>query len=109
MADRPLLRRLLDRTENTEFPLLALEAVRDLRRYLTAVEREAISDARTGGASVQEIADALGITRQAVYYKLSQPPAAGTEEPDEGSGGPDIVEIPDVEPSAPADDPRRPP
>jgi transcriptional regulator with PAS, ATPase and Fis domain len=96
MADRARLRRFLDRTENLESPLRALEAVRELRRYLTDVERDALKEARIQRASVQEIADALGITRQAVYYKLGQQGAGGPERTAE----PDVVEIPDVEPSA---------
>jgi len=97
MTDRAPLRRLLDRTENIEFPLHALEAVRDLRKHLSDVEREALHAARTRGASVHDIADALGITRQAVYYKLSQLGGTGSER----AAADDVIQVPEVEPATP--------
>ena len=63
-------RSLIRRIEKTELPLSALGAVRELRVYLDAVERESIVRARTLGASPTEIARELGITRQAVHKKL---------------------------------------
>src|SRR5262249_11503859 len=100
MADRARLRRFPDDTDGVEVPLKTLEAVREMRRYLADVEREALGAARDRGASVQDIADALGITRQAVYYKLGHR-EAGRPGPTQE---PDVVEIPDVEPSAPVDE-----
>ncbi|HXJ66767.1 MAG TPA: helix-turn-helix domain-containing protein [Actinomycetota bacterium] len=97
-ADKPRLRKFLDSTKSLEHPLQALEAVRELRRYLLDVEREALGAARDQHASVQDIADALGITRQAVYYKLGQREVESSERTSE----PDVIEIPDVEPSASA-------
>jgi hypothetical protein len=102
MADRTQLRGFLDRTMDMESPLRALEAVRELRKYLADVERDALTAARVQRVIVQDIADALGITRQAVYYKLGQQGAGGPERTAET----DVVEIPDVEASASADQPK---
>ena len=52
------------------FPLIALIGVTDLRNYLHEAETEAIVKAREMGAGVEDIADALGLTRQAIYYRL---------------------------------------
>ena len=97
MADRVPLRRLLDHTKNMEFPLRALEAVRELRKYLATIEREALPAARERGASVHDIAEALGVTRQAVYLKLTQIGGTGSQRETTD----DIVEIPDIEPAGP--------
>jgi hypothetical protein len=56
----------------TTFPLVALDAVRELRVYLDEVEAESILRAKELGASAEDIAQALGITRQGAYYKLKQ-------------------------------------
>ena len=72
MADQHRPRDLVRRTENLELPLRALEAVRDLRQHLADVEKRALLIARQRGATVEDLAAALGITRQAVYYKLNQ-------------------------------------
>jgi hypothetical protein len=66
-ARRALVRKL----ENVEaFPLIALQALRELRADLDAVEAEAILRARELGASLEDIAEAMEITRQGVSYKL---------------------------------------
>lgn len=65
-------RQLIRKIENPNFPLVALQSVRDLRRYLDRVEVDAIRKARELGAGAEDIADALGITRQGAYYKLKQ-------------------------------------
>lgn len=66
-ARRALLRKL----ENVEaFPLFALQAIRELRADLDSVEAEALLRARDLGASLEDIAEALEITRQGVAYKL---------------------------------------
>jgi len=66
-ARRALVRKL----ENTDaFPLIALQALRELRADLDLVEAEALVRARELGASLEDIADALEITRQGVSYKL---------------------------------------
>jgi hypothetical protein len=64
-------RALLRKLENVEaFPLIALQALPELRADLDAVEAEALLRARELGASLEDIADALAITRQGVAYKL---------------------------------------
>lgn len=66
----PFPRRLIRNLENLNLPLMALAAVRDLRGYLDEVEGDALLRARDLGASAEDIAQALGITRQGTYYKL---------------------------------------
>jgi hypothetical protein len=64
-------RALLRKLENVEaFPLFALQAVRELRADLDSVEAEALRRARDLGASLEDIAEALEITRQGVAYRL---------------------------------------
>ena len=63
---RPLIRKL----ESTELPLQALDAIRQLREYVDDLEATCILKARELGASPSDAAEALGITRQAVHYKL---------------------------------------
>ena len=58
--------------EASAVPLKVLEAVRQLREYLDQVEATNLCDARDAGASITDIADALGTTRQTVYNKLKQ-------------------------------------
>jgi transcriptional regulator with PAS, ATPase and Fis domain len=70
-GDREILRsgsRKLERRET--FPLVALQGIGELRRYLNAVEADVLRRARDMGASAEDIAEALGITRQGAYYKL---------------------------------------
>ncbi len=65
-----LQRNLVRRAENYEtFPITALEAVVELRRCLDEVERRAVQSARANGAAWSDLADALGVTRQALYQK----------------------------------------
>jgi transcriptional regulator with PAS, ATPase and Fis domain len=97
VAQRRPPRSLVARTENTDVPLVVLEAVRDLRSYLDEVEVEAILKARERGASPEDIARALGITRQGVYYKLHRIES----QPDEDDAH--IVDVPDVDVSAEVD------
>jgi hypothetical protein len=52
------------------FPLIALQGVRTLRRYLEELEPRCIERSLELGASVEDVADALGITKQGVYYKV---------------------------------------
>jgi DNA-directed RNA polymerase specialized sigma24 family protein len=61
---------LLRRAENTELSLGSLEAIAELRRTLDRLEHEAVLSAREKGASVEDIAEALDLTPQAVYYRL---------------------------------------
>jgi hypothetical protein len=64
-------RALLRKLENVDaFPLFALQAIRELRADLDSVEAEALLRARDLGASLEDIAEALEITRQGVAYRL---------------------------------------
>ena len=70
-ADGKLPRSITRKLEqHQEFPLSALEAVTDTRRRLDEVECDAIESARERGATLEAIAEALGLSRQAVHYKL---------------------------------------
>lgn len=63
-------RQLLRKTDNVdEFPIEALQAVAQIRVALNEIEREAIARARSKGATWETIAEALGVTRQAVYQR----------------------------------------
>jgi DNA invertase Pin-like site-specific DNA recombinase len=66
VISRTLLRRL---ESHPDFPLEALEAVVSIRRRLDDVERDAVTTARAKGATWDDIAAAIGVTRQAVYQK----------------------------------------
>lgn len=107
MADR---RALLRKLENVEaFPLIALQALPELRADLDAVEAEALLRARELGASLEDIAEALAITRQGVAYKLKVLAGNGEAHEDEaeaevikvtdqaeGAGPPEAVEVVEV-------------
>jgi hypothetical protein len=83
-------RDLIRKLEHSEaFPLLALQALQQFRAELDSIEVDAILRARVLGASLGDIADAMGITRQGVAYKLK---VAGGNEPDDGPGG-DAVDL----------------
>jgi hypothetical protein len=87
-ARRALFRKL----ENVDaFPLIALQAVHDLRADLDSVEAEAILRARDLGASLEDIADALEITRQGVAYKLKALVGNGHDEAEEA--GDEIIDV----------------
>jgi transcriptional regulator with PAS, ATPase and Fis domain len=73
VATEKFLRRLIRQVEGRDtFPLVALSALHELRAHLDEVEAEAILRARELGASAEDIAQALGITRQGAYYKMKQ-------------------------------------
>jgi DNA invertase Pin-like site-specific DNA recombinase len=55
-----------------EDPFNALGAVRQLRREVDRVEETAARRARVAGASWQEIATLLGVSRQAVHKKYGR-------------------------------------
>lgn len=76
VAETPerITRNLVRKTEmHEEFPLAALEAVACVRRYLDEVERRAVTAARARGGTWEDIAEALGVSRQAVYQRFRQP------------------------------------
>ena len=62
--------RLLRRAQNSELPFAALPAIRELRGYLDGLETEIVLYAREKGATWDEIAEAMGITRQALYQRM---------------------------------------
>ena len=87
-ARRALMRKL----ENVDaFPLIALQALRELRADLDSVEEQALLRARDLGASLEDIADALEITRQGVAYKLKT--LAGNGDEADGDAAAEIVDV----------------
>ena len=58
-------------------PEVGLRAVLALRRLLESLEVLQVDNARRQGWSWQEIADALGVSRQAVHKKHAGRPQAG--------------------------------
>jgi hypothetical protein len=81
-------RGLIRRIENVDaFPLVSLHAAQDLRDWLDEMEAGALRRAREMGASLEDIADALGITRQGVSYKLRTLGERGERPPD------DVVDV----------------
>ena len=96
MADtrRALLRKL----ENVEaFPMIALQALPELRADLDAVEAEALLRARELGASLEDIAEALEITRQGVAYKLKALAGNGVDHEDAHEAEADEAEAHEAE------------
>lgn len=92
-ARRALLRKL----EHADaFPLVALQALRELRADLDAVEAEALLRARELGASLEDIAEALEITRQGVSYRLKV--LAGSGHEDDGRAEDEIVDVREPDP-----------
>jgi hypothetical protein len=74
-------RALLRKLENAEaFPLVALQALRELRADLDRVEAQTLLRARELGASLEDIAEALEITRQGVSYRLKALADTGRDE-----------------------------
>jgi hypothetical protein len=68
-----LTRSALRKLENAgSFPLVALQAIRELRPDLEERENQAILRAREMGASLEDIAEAMGLTRQGVSYRIKQ-------------------------------------
>lgn len=88
----PLARNALRKVENAEtFPLAALQALKDLRSQLDHAESDAILRARGLGASLEDIAEAMGITRQGVAYRIKTIRAREAAEPDR------VVDLSDAE------------
>ena len=65
-----LPRHLLRRASNADLPLDALAAIRELRAELVELERRHVLAARALGASWDDVARALGITRQALQQRM---------------------------------------
>ena len=71
MADpRKLTPAVLRRAENTELSLGSLEAIAAIRARLNLLEKAAILSAKEKGATNEDIAEALGLTPQAIYYRF---------------------------------------
>ena len=85
-----LRRSALRKLENAEaFPLIALQGIQEVRGELDELEARSILRSRDLGASLEDIADAMGITRQGVSYRLK----ALNEERSVESEGEDIVDL----------------
>ena len=65
-----LSRNLIRKAENYTLPLDSLRAIVQIRRCLEELESTAVKEAREKGATVEDIAEAMGVTRPAVYYRL---------------------------------------
>ena len=88
-------RNALRKLEHAEaFPLIALQAIRELRRDLDDTETRAILRARELGASLEDIAEAMGITRQGVSYRLKHINGNGHDEEN-------VVDLSNEEPERP--------
>ena len=61
---------LVRRATNLGLPFGALEAIAELKRELRTVELMAIAEARDKGATWEVVAQALGITRQALHQRM---------------------------------------
>ena len=61
---------VLRRAENTELSLGSLEAIAAIRARLDVLEVAAMLSAREKGATMEDIAEALGLTPQAIYYRF---------------------------------------
>ena len=70
MEGSPLSSGLLRRAENTELSLGSLEAIAAIRARLDLLETAAMISAREKGATMEDIAEALRLTPQAIYYRF---------------------------------------
>ncbi len=70
MQIAPLSSSLLRRAENTELSLGSLEAIASIRARLDLLESAAMMSAREKGATTEDIAEALRLTPQAIYYRF---------------------------------------
>jgi DNA-binding protein H-NS len=70
--------RLLRRAQRyQELPLAALQAIAELRSRLAELEQAALHEAREKGATWEEIATAMGITRQAAHMRFRASSSSG--------------------------------
>ena len=105
---RTLIRKL---ERYREFPLESLEAVSQVRQVLGDIEIRAIIEARERGATWDDIAEALSISRQSVLYRLrtlSSLPrrgSAGADPPPSSAGDPPPSSAGDPPPSSAGDPP----
>ena len=70
--DMSSLRTLVRSAQKEELPLAALSALQELRREVSALERHHVSNARQKGASWDEIARALSVSRQAAQQRFGE-------------------------------------
>lgn len=63
-------RSLIRRATNTELSLGSLEAILEMRHRLDELEMKAIRSAREKGATVEDIAEVMDLTPQAIYHRL---------------------------------------
>ena len=68
--DEGFSRSLIRRATNTELSLVSLEAIHEMRERLDELEVQALRSARDKGATVEDIAKAMGLTPQAIYHRL---------------------------------------
>jgi len=61
----------------TAGPLDALRELREQRERIARVERETIRAARANGHSWEQVARALGMTRQAAWQRWGRPASSG--------------------------------
>jgi predicted DNA-binding protein (UPF0251 family) len=61
---------LTRRATNVELPFSALPAIQELRQILDDLEALAVETARERGASWDEVADAVGVSRQTLQHRL---------------------------------------
>jgi DNA-directed RNA polymerase specialized sigma24 family protein len=71
------MQKLVRRAENLELPMGALFAIAKLRHRLRDAEEAAVMAAREKGASWEDVADALGISRQAIHQRYAARSTAG--------------------------------
>lgn len=71
-------RQLLRKAFNPELPFQALPAISSLRECLNALEHDAILYARSKGASLEDIAEVIGVSRQALHHRLSREGGSNT-------------------------------
>jgi hypothetical protein len=64
------MRTLLRRAEKVELSLGALDAITQIRKHLDALEVQAFEIAREKGATAEDLAEALDVTPQTIYYRL---------------------------------------
>lgn len=63
-------------------PLEVLRALSAFQKYFAAIEKEAVRVARSQNRTWQEIGDALGRTRQAVWQQRAASQVGGSKAPD---------------------------
>lgn len=74
--------RKLEHEHAQAFPLIALQAIHEVRANIDELEARSILRARELGASLEDIAEAMGITRQGVSYRLKHIGGTGSDDED---------------------------